>query len=45
MKDYLLHLDIENDIAIGGFKIHSMNIVGRKNIYDLLIHYGYKYFG
>ena len=36
---------IENDIAIQGFKIHSMNVVGRKNIHDLLIHYGYKYFG
>ena len=36
---------IENDIAIEGFKIHSINVVSKKNIYDLLIHYGYKYFG
>ena len=42
MKDYLLHLDIENDIAIEGFKIHSMNLIGVSNIRQLLTHYGYK---
>ena len=35
---------VENKIKIAGFKIHSMNVVGRKNIYELLTHYGYKYF-
>ena len=34
---------VENQIDIGSFKIHSMNVVGRKNIYELLTHYGYKY--
>ena len=33
---------VENNINIGGFNIHSMNVVGRKNIRDLLMHYGYK---
>ena len=33
---------VENKINIDGFNIHSMNVVGRKNIQDLLIHYGYK---
>lgn len=33
---------VENNINIGGFNIHSMNVVGRKNIRDLLTHYGYK---
>lgn len=33
---------VENNINIGGFNIHSMNVVGCKNIRDLLTHYGYK---
>lgn len=33
---------VENHININGFSIHSMNIVGCKNIRDLLTHYGYK---
>ena len=33
---------VENDIAIEGFKVHSMNVVGVSNIRQLLIHYGYK---
>lgn len=33
---------VENNINIYGFNIHSMNVVGRKNIRDLLTHYGYK---
>ena len=33
---------IENDIAIEGFKIHSMNLIGVSNIRQLLTHYGYK---
>ena len=37
---------VENKIKIKeGFKIHSMNVVGRKNIYELLVHYGYRYLG
>ena len=36
---------LEHNINIGGFSIHSMNPVGRKNIYDLLTHYGYRYTG
>lgn len=35
---------VENQIPLLGFKIHSMNPVGRKNIYDLLTHYNYKNF-
>jgi len=34
---------IENNISIGGYSVHSMNPVGRRNIIDLLSHYGYKY--
>ena len=33
---------VENQIKIEGFQCHSMNPVGRRNIEDLLIHYGYK---
>lgn len=33
---------VENNINIGGFNIHSMNVVGCKNIRDLLTYYGYK---
>lgn len=33
---------VENQIQIGGFTVHSMNPVGKKNIIQLLIHYGYK---
>ena len=37
---------VENQIEIkDGFKIHSANVVGRKNIYELLTHYGYQYIG
>ena len=32
---------IENQIQIGSFYIHSANPVGRKNIEELLLHYGY----
>lgn len=35
---------IENEIAIEGFSCHSMNPAGRKNIEDLMKHYGYKEF-
>lgn len=34
---------LEHNIKIGGFKIHSMNPVGRHNIYQLLTHYGYNF--
>ena len=34
---------LEHNIEIGGFMIHSMNPVGANNIYQLLTHYGYKY--
>ena len=34
---------VENNIRIkDGFKVHSSNPVGRYNISQLLIHYGYK---
>lgn len=33
---------IENNIGLKGFKIHSMNVVGKHNIRQLLSHYGYK---
>ena len=33
---------IENDIAIEGFKVHSMNPVGVSNIRQLLTHYNRK---
>ena len=33
---------VENQIPLYCFKCHSMNPVGRKNIEQLLIHYGYK---
>lgn len=32
---------VENQIKIGAFRIHSMNVVGKKNISELLTHYGY----
>lgn len=35
---------VENNIPIKGFRIHSMNPVGSKNIYELLTRYGYKCF-
>lgn len=35
---------VENGIKIKGFTIHSMNVVGRKNIYELLTHYNYCYY-
>ena len=34
---------LEHNISIGGFSIHSMNPIGVTNIYELLTHYGYKY--
>jgi hypothetical protein len=34
---------VENELPIYGFECHSLNPVGRKNIEDLLLHYGYKY--
>ena len=33
---------VENQIPIGGYIVQSMNPVGRKNICELLDHYGYK---
>lgn len=33
---------VENELALGAFKIHSMNPVGRSNISQLLTHYGYQ---
>ena len=33
---------VENHIPIGSYSVHSMNPVGRKNICELLDHYGYK---
>jgi adenine-specific DNA methylase len=33
---------VEKGISIDGFKCHSMNIVGKENIENLLLHYGYK---
>ena len=32
---------VENDLPLVGFRIHSVNPVGRMNIYQLLTHYGY----
>lgn len=33
---------VENEIRLGdGFRIHSMNVVGVHNIYQLLTHFGY----
>lgn len=34
---------VENEVPIKFFNVHSMNPVGRKNIVELLTHYGYKY--
>ena len=34
---------VEKQIPIGEYRIHSMNPVGAKNIYELLNSYGYKY--
>ena len=33
---------VENQMPLYGFSCHSFNPVGRKNIEDLLQHYGYK---
>lgn len=33
---------VENQLPIDGFGCHSFNPVGRKNIEELLLHYGYK---
>lgn len=33
---------VENHLPLHGFECHSFNPVGRKNIEDLLLHYGYK---
>lgn len=33
---------VEEKVCIGGFGCQSMNPVGRKNICNLLTHYGYK---
>ena len=33
---------VENHIPIESYSVHSMNPVGRKNICELLDHYGYK---
>ena len=35
---------VKNQIAIEGFSCHSMNPAGRKNIEDLMMHYGYTKF-
>ena len=32
---------VENNISIKAFSCHSMNPVGKKNIEELLTHYGY----
>lgn len=34
---------VEHQLPINGFSCHSFNPVGRKNIEELLIHYGYKW--
>ena len=36
---------VENQYPLEGFEIHSMNPVGRRNISQLLTHYGYKKIG
>ena len=33
---------VKHHFPIAGFSCHSFNPVGRKNIEDLLLHYGYK---
>ena len=33
---------VENQIPITGYAVHSMNIVGKWNIYQLMDHYGYR---
>lgn len=33
---------VENQIPMSGFRLHSMNPVGRENIKQLLTHYGYQ---
>ena len=33
---------VENEIPMAGFRVHSMNPVGAKNIRELLTHYGYE---
>jgi len=33
---------VEYQLPIGSFRVHSMNPVGRRNIEQLLTHYGYK---
>lgn len=35
---------VENEIPLMSFRCHSMNIVGKKNIEQLLTHYGYLIF-
>lgn len=35
---------VENQISILGYTLHTMNVVGRKNMEQLLTHYGYKNF-
>lgn len=32
---------VENQISILGYALHTMNPVGRQNMYQLLSHYGY----
>ena len=32
---------VEEDISVAAYKIHSMNPIGRANIDQLLLHYGY----
>ena len=33
---------VENHLPLAGFRIHSMNPVGRDNMIQLMTHYGYK---
>jgi 5S rRNA maturation endonuclease (ribonuclease M5) len=35
---------VANNIKIDGFECHSFNLVGYKNIKELLLHYNYKIF-
>ena len=35
---------VENQISILGYTLHTMNVVGRKNMEQLLSHYGYTAF-
>lgn len=36
---------VENQIPILGYTLHSLNIVGKQNMEQLLSHYGYRNFG